>query len=305
MNRRQSVKALTGDEVCALEHLWIYAHRRGSPLNTFITVMTDGFDLLSPQQKADARGRILNNLGQFARRKGFDVVYLWTREARPYGGGEHWHILLFVPVEHYKTLRLCAKGWLPLGEIDIRRADYRVGQDGTGKKRSVLLYVAKQMSPQASYKRPWRRTRGGAVVGARWGCSRSLVAEKRAQLDWLAEKRRRRKSGSDPVEHSAAMRAKGGKVMPRHPPAPTRTGAATIAAVEPPDGPAVGSASEGAASALNHPATGDRSWPADVPLGGPLRPPPGGRHRGRRAGNCVCRRVGRGGPRGPPADRKA
>lgn len=301
MNRRRPVKALTGDEVCALEHLWIHAHRQGCPLNTLITVKIDNFDRLSPQLKAEARSRILNNIGQCARRRRFALVYLWTREAKPGGTGEHFHVLAYIPPGLYENFRTQAKGWLPEGEIDIRPAHYRVWQDTKGKKRSILLYVAKQMTPQACYKRPWQRMRGGAVVGARWGCSRSLVTEKRSQLDVLAEKRRLRKLGLSPPERPAAARR--GRSCSARPEttAPKEVSAAPAKEID--------TAStldeflfeaEGAVLALKRPATGDRSWPDGVLPVGLRRLLRSDRLRGRPDGNCACRLAGRGGPRGPP-----
>lgn len=163
-------------------HLWHYALRTGCELNVLMTVNIAGFDARSDEAKAAARERILNNCGQFARRHGFPIVYVWTREAEVDGSGEHFHILLHVPRKFRTTFSACADRWLPDDEIDVRAADYRTRRAVDGRMHNVLLYIAKQMSPQACYRTPWRRQKGGRVVGQRWGCSRSLSAEKRSML---------------------------------------------------------------------------------------------------------------------------
>ena len=80
MHVRRPVKALTGDDVRAMDHLWHFSAKVGFPLNAFVTVKILGFDRWSPQEKAAANRRILDNVGQFARREGFPIVCVSGRE---------------------------------------------------------------------------------------------------------------------------------------------------------------------------------------------------------------------------------
>ncbi|WP_237153310.1 hypothetical protein [Oryzibacter oryziterrae] len=190
MHVRRPVKALTGDDVRAMDHLWHHAAKIGAPLTAFVTVNIFDFDALSPQDKADANRRILDNLGQFARREGFPIVYIWAREIGVDNTGEHLHILAHVPRHLFRKFKRLANAWLPGNEIQIAAASYRISKAEDGKLHSALHYMAKQMDHRANFRAAWRRVKGGTIFGARWGCSQSLRGEK-AEVLKAREMRRR------------------------------------------------------------------------------------------------------------------
>jgi hypothetical protein len=191
MHVRRLVKALTGDDVRAMDHLWHFSAKVGLPLNAFVTVKIPGFDSWTPQEKAAANRRMLDNMGQFARREGFSIVYIWVREVGADGSGEHLHILSHIPKQLFRKFRQLADDWLPGNEIRVSPATYRISKADDGKLHSILHYMAKQMDSRANFRTAWRRVRGGTIFGARWGCSQSLKSEKARVLKAREEWRRR------------------------------------------------------------------------------------------------------------------
>jgi hypothetical protein len=59
-------------------------------------------------------------------------------------------------------------GWHPEpGAADVRHAHQNVILSENGNRRSAIGYIAKQMTPQAWYKRGLNRKAGGAILGKR------------------------------------------------------------------------------------------------------------------------------------------
>jgi hypothetical protein len=218
VNKRRPVRALAGDDVRTLEHLWYVSNRRGWPLNTLVTVRIDGFDDLAPAEKATAYRRILDNMGESARRRDFPIYNLWVREIARDNKGEHIHILAHIPRQELIKFRTCATSWLTSNQIDIAPASYKVSKAADGKKHSVLLYISKQMSPQACFRTAWRRAAGGVILGKRWGCSRSLCDEKKARMKRLKERRRANRIRFGPGHDRGCRASRGGAVPSSSPP---------------------------------------------------------------------------------------
>ncbi|MBL8574215.1 MAG: hypothetical protein JNM13_11110 [Hyphomicrobiaceae bacterium] len=175
MNRRKPRRALTRTDVDGIIDVFHHAFRIGLPLNVQVTVMLEETDRLPVAARCAAYDRIKNLIGQFARRHRFETASLWAREIDARGYGEHIHILCHMPPAMFSHFQRLAMGWLAGStEIDIRRICPQQTVARDGKWHSPALYLAKQMSPQAAFKRPLRRIKGGIIEGLRWGMSRNL-----------------------------------------------------------------------------------------------------------------------------------
>lgn len=174
MHRRSSTNGLNRKQVNELTHGWEHARRIGCPLNAFITIRP--FEDAEPAQHCDSAARIRNKLGVFARHRGFPFVAAWVREFdRDGNSGEHLHVLMHVPQRHFADLVDTVIGWFPEPTAaDVRRADQKMRITDNGKCLSAIGYLAKQMTPQAAYKRGLIRKGGGPVLGKRGGVTRNI-----------------------------------------------------------------------------------------------------------------------------------
>jgi hypothetical protein len=85
---------------------------------------------------------------------------------------------MYVPPKHYADLEEKLIGWFPEpGAADVQPANQRVFVTVTGKRMSAIGYLAKQMTPQAWYKRGLIRKAGGPILGKRGGVTRNLGAK--------------------------------------------------------------------------------------------------------------------------------
>jgi hypothetical protein len=175
MNRRRSTKGLNRDQVNELHRGWEHARRIGCPLNAMLT--------FRPLEDYDGLAfclfvkRVLNQLGVYARYRDFTFVAAWTRECNADGTGEHLHVLMHVPRRHFLHLEETIIGWLPApGAAHMQPAHQKVFVDETGKRMSAIGYLAKQMTPQAWYKRGLIRKAGGPILGKRGGITRNIGA---------------------------------------------------------------------------------------------------------------------------------
>lgn len=191
MNRRKKNSGLTADDVQCFLHLWSYARWAGIPLNILITVKPCDVDDLSLEQKLTAFDRVKNAIGQFSRRNGFDLYYIWVREIACDGHGEHIHILCHVPRRFHPSFFALSIRWLPGNQIDVREAGYGQTVSPDGGRRNIALYLAKQMTSQAAFGRRYRRQKGGVIQGKRWGHSHSLTEQKRLCLEARMHKKAR------------------------------------------------------------------------------------------------------------------
>src|SRR5262249_20722702 len=87
-------------------------------------------------------------------------------------------VLMHVPRKHYSDLEEKLIGWFPEpGAAHVQPADQRVFITETGKRMSAIGYLAKQMTPQAWYKRGLIRKPGGPILGNRGGVTRNIGAK--------------------------------------------------------------------------------------------------------------------------------
>jgi hypothetical protein len=173
MHRRQYTKGLDTKQVKELTRGWEHAARIGLPLNAFVTIRP--FEEYDPAKMCTVAAGIRNKLGVYARQHGFPFVAAWTRESNPDGSGEHFHVLMYVPPRYFADLQEKVLGWHPEpGAADVRRAHQKVTIGTNGNRMSLIGYIAKQMTPQAWYKRGLNRKAGGAILGKRGGVTRNI-----------------------------------------------------------------------------------------------------------------------------------
>jgi hypothetical protein len=195
MHRRQYTKGLDTKQVDELTKGWQHAARIGHPLNVFVTIRP--FEEYDPAKMCKVAAGIRNKLGVYARQHGFAFVAAWTRECNPDGSGEHFHLLMHVPPRHFADLVEKVIGWHPEpGAADIRRAHQTVLLSGNGNRMSAIGYIAKQMTPQAWWRRGLNRKAGGAILGKRGGVTRNIgpvVIE-----EYFSDLRRARRQSDQP-----------------------------------------------------------------------------------------------------------
>jgi hypothetical protein len=173
---RKQVNELDRKQVNELHQGWEHAARVGRPLNVMLSIRP----LAEHDPTAFCRfaARVRNKLGVWARQRGVPFVAAWARECNQDGTGEHLHVLMHVPPKHYSNLEEKIIGWFPEpGAADVRPANQRVFVTDTGKRMSVIGYLAKQMTPQAWYRRGLIRKAGGPILGKRGGVTRNIGAK--------------------------------------------------------------------------------------------------------------------------------
>jgi hypothetical protein len=173
MYLRRYTNGLDPQQVKELTYGWQHAARIGRPLNVMITIRP--FEDRDPAAHNRLAARIKNKLGVYARLHGFPFVAAWSRECNEDGSGEHLHILMHVPGRYYTDLSTTVIRWFPEpGATDVQRANQKVTLTLAGKSMSSIGYIAKQMTPQAWYKRGLIRKRGGPVLGKRGRVTRNI-----------------------------------------------------------------------------------------------------------------------------------
>lgn len=200
-HRRRTTKGLDTDQVKELNNAWHHAATVGRPLNVMVTVRPLDVDEVSPADRCRLFSRVRNKLGVFARGRKFPVSFAWSRESNSDGTGEHMHVLMHVPSRHRAKFDDLLAGWLPgPGETDVTTARQKTRFTWDGKRLTALNYIAKQMTPQAWYKRGLLRQAGGPITGKRCGVTRDLDWKARAAFReaWAAA---RIPAVSPPVRH--------------------------------------------------------------------------------------------------------
>ena len=175
MNQRRLTNCLSLDDLKAILAADAKATRIGRPLNVLITFHPrETRAMPTPERLAEFR-RITNCYCQFGRQHAFERAWLRTREAAPDTLAEHLHLLCHVPRQLQARLidNACTWGREP-DACHARKASTREYWSDSGFSFSDLLYICKQMSPQAVYHRPYRRIAGASIEGARWGASRNI-----------------------------------------------------------------------------------------------------------------------------------
>ena len=144
---------------------------------------------VAPGRSVPGICNLRNKLGVYARLRGFEPTFAWSREVNPNGTGEHLHVLMHVPAKHRSDFETTLMGWYPgPAEADVRKADQRTRFTYAGKRHSALGYICKQMTTQAWYGRGLTRKAGGPVLGKRGGTTKNLDRQARAafRASWPA-----------------------------------------------------------------------------------------------------------------------
>jgi hypothetical protein len=174
MHRRRTTNGLDRKQVNSLTRGWEHAARINRPLTAFITIRP--FEDYDPATFCTSAAIIRNKLGVYARQHGFPFVAAWTRECNRDATGEHLHMLMHVPPRHFADLEEKVLRWFPEPlAADVRRASQRVFFTENGNRMSAISYLAKQMTPQAWYKRGLIRKAGGPILGKRGGVTRNIA----------------------------------------------------------------------------------------------------------------------------------
>ncbi|MBV9393513.1 MAG: hypothetical protein JOZ84_03790 [Methylobacteriaceae bacterium] len=172
--RRQS-KGLNTDQVKELDYGWRHAAIIGRPLNLMISTRPIDVDELALVERCQLFAAVRNKLGVYARLRGFEPTFVWSREVNPDGTGEHMHVLMHVPSKYRAEFEQTVLGWLPgAAEIDVIRANQKTRFTWNGRRLSAVGYISKQMTPQAWYRRGLLRKPGGAVLGKTGGITKNL-----------------------------------------------------------------------------------------------------------------------------------
>jgi hypothetical protein len=172
--RRQS-KGLNTDQVKELDYGWRHAALIGRPLNVMISVRPIEVDEMALVDRCELFAAVRNKLGVYARLRAFEPTFVWSREVNADGTGEHMHVLMHVPSKHRADFEETVLGWFPgAAEIDLTRANQNTRFTSDGKRLSAVGYIAKQMTPQAWYRRGLLRKPGGALLGKRGGTTKNL-----------------------------------------------------------------------------------------------------------------------------------
>jgi hypothetical protein len=176
MYHRKPVKALSHWDVIDLSDADHRAKTLGCPLNTLVTVRPCEEREMPVEQLCSEFARIRNNYDGYARRRRFQPAFVWTREIYTNNTGEHMHMKCHVPKKHLRHFRGRACSWMPYArEVDVRPAKLGETISRNGKRHSMLLYIAKQMTTQASWGFNLSRQKGGTILGRRWYASRNLL----------------------------------------------------------------------------------------------------------------------------------
>jgi hypothetical protein len=153
MNNRKLRGDLTPAECKSLVHAWHEAARLGRPLNRLVSIRPAGE--LTPIEHAKLVEKF------------WDKLAGWCR----YHSGDF-------PMCEGKAFKAAVARWFPEGlEADVRPSNQNEGWSAGGKCRSAIGYLTKQRTPQATYRTPYSRERGGLVLGQRYKISRSLRAK--------------------------------------------------------------------------------------------------------------------------------
>jgi hypothetical protein len=190
-NMRRRTKGLNTDQVKELNYAWHHAATIGRPLNAFLTIRPIDIDDMSPGERCRVFSAIRNKLGVYARLRGFEPAFIWSREANPdgTGTGEHLHVLMHIPAKHRADFEKTVFDWLPgAAEVDVGKAHQRTRIASNGKRHSAVGYISKQMTPQAWYGRGLNREPGGPILGKRGGTTKNLDRRARAafRASWPA-----------------------------------------------------------------------------------------------------------------------
>jgi hypothetical protein len=172
---KQVSRSLCRDEVSEIMNGAQHANVIGAPLNLLVTIKPARVDGIAPEERFGFWQDELKYLSQACRNDNVPHTYVWSREARQDGTGEHLHVLMHAPDGVRQTLAkgLGARHAGP-GEVDVRRARTTGWRAKNGRHHSMPAYVAKEMSPQARFATNLNRKPGSPIAGKRCGTTRNV-----------------------------------------------------------------------------------------------------------------------------------
>jgi hypothetical protein len=177
-NYRRESSGLDRKRLNELINGWFHARRLGLSLNAFVSFRPIAGDELAPVERCKLFARVRNKLGVYARLHRFPPTFVWAREIHCDHTGEHLHVLMHVPDRLFGDFQQRLVKWFPgPGEMDVRAAHYRVTLTDSGKRKSAISYICKQMTPQAWWRRGLIRVPGGKILGKRGGVSANLTSK--------------------------------------------------------------------------------------------------------------------------------
>lgn len=189
---RKGSRALTWDEFVLLDDGYYLARDMGRPLEAFLTLRP----MMNESSRPDRQRlwqQVYKALQEFVRYRKLPFFAVWSREsdART-SDDEHWHILLWLPREHWDALRAKAVGWLKgrlsgRRAVDLKRRTYTVNRSKSGVPYTGIDYLRKASPTTARRKRPFYK-KSGLVYGRRAGTTRNLGRS--AVLAWRAHRER-------------------------------------------------------------------------------------------------------------------
>ncbi len=175
MNTRKSTNFLSNDDLKAIMAADAKATALGLPFNVLISFHPRTTREMTLKERLAEFKRIRDNYCQFGRQNRFERAWLYVREVALETMAEHMHLLCHVPRKLRAKLITNANGWgREPGACHAREASTEGAWSRSRYWFSDLLYVCKQMSPQAVYERRYRRIKGAKIIGARWGASRNI-----------------------------------------------------------------------------------------------------------------------------------
>lgn len=175
MNTRKSTNFLSNDDFKAIIAADAKATALGLPFNVLISFHPRTTREMTPKERLAEFKRIRDNYCQFGRQNRFERAWLYVREVALETMAEHMHLLCHVPRKLRAKLIANATGW---GDEPDACHAREASTEGYWSRRgywfSDLLYICKQVSPQAVFGRSYHRIAGAPVIGARWGASRNI-----------------------------------------------------------------------------------------------------------------------------------
>jgi hypothetical protein len=175
MNTRKSTNFLSNDDFKAINAANAKATALGLPFNVLITFHPRTTREMTLKERLAEFKRIRDNYCQFGRQNRFERAWLYVREVALATMAEHLHLLCHVPRKLRPALIANAKGWgREPDACHAREASTNGYWSDYGYWFSDLLYICKQMSPQAVFGRSFHRIAGAAIDGGRWGASRNI-----------------------------------------------------------------------------------------------------------------------------------
>jgi hypothetical protein len=183
---------LTGPQRSNLFRAARHAAAIGLPLNRFVTI---NWEAAGVGEGVIATGCFLKHAGDWLRRHGHRLAYVWVQE-RGRRVGQHVHILLHVPPVRARRFGQLQPRWLRASGATLRKGIVKTRLVGRGyadalrNEKSgylrnldrVLRYVMKQSSMRAGPRTHHWDTSGSLVLGKRCSTSENIGPSARARF---------------------------------------------------------------------------------------------------------------------------